>query len=142
MLRFRTALCQTRLSRRERLREFIAECAVCPGSEAHARLREGVQLLPDFAHGQDQAVHNLQMETLLAVGAEMCVVLGLMGEDPAFMVSRGEAGACLATVILHDMDISAEGATPALALLGAWASALLAGEEPGHAPGDVSMCVH
>lgn len=130
------------LACRERMREFIDDCAVCPGNEEHARLREGALLLPRFARWDSAAISRLNVDMLLAVGAEMSMVLSLMGEDPAFMCSRGEAGTCLATVMLGEADVSAEGATPALALLGAWASALLVDDDCLATLVSPSACVH
>ena len=68
------------------------------------------------------------LEALLALGAHESAALALMGDDSAFMLSRGTNGNCLASVMLPDSleEMVAEGSTLALALLCAFLSSLLA----------------
>lgn len=62
-----------------------------------------------------------------AEAAGMDCVLHLLGEDVGFLCSRGRGGVCLAMLAVDgaDEEVCVQGATPALALLGAWASAWL-----------------
>lgn len=68
-----------------------------------------------------------QLEVLLAADAYESAALALLGPEWGYMMSRGSGGVCLATVIAPggDEDTTAQGATPALALMIALASALL-----------------
>ncbi|MCJ2183257.1 hypothetical protein MTR62_11220 [Novosphingobium sp. 1949] len=107
----------------EQLRDFIDDCAQCPADDEHARIREAVELV----RGGQPVPARTRLETLLAVGAGLDAALLVVGDEPAFMCSRSENGVSMASCLVSDSeeDVCAEGATPALALLGAWASALL-----------------
>lgn len=105
-----------------RLRDFVASCAQSSAREEPARIRDAAFLVAAKGEGP------LCVETLLAEGGGMSSVLHLLGEEQVFMCSRGASGTCLAMVIVQGgrEDVCAQGATPALALLGAWAAAWLA----------------
>ncbi|MBT0670443.1 hypothetical protein HT136_18910 [Novosphingobium profundi] len=112
----------------DRLRDFIADCARSTVSEEPARIREAACLL---GRADAEAGTGPCLETLLAVGAGLSGVISLIGEILPVMCSRGPGGICLAMVAVDDGkdEICAEGATLALALLGAWAGACLAESE-------------
>ncbi|MCX7863740.1 MAG: hypothetical protein N2423_01675 [Novosphingobium sp.] len=85
-------------------------------------------------------------EAMLALGAHVSAVLALIGNDAAFMLSRGANGKCLASAVTPDgaEEIVAEGSTLALALLAAHLSALLVdvervGGEPARTNRNVAM---
>ncbi len=90
-------------------------------------MREGALLLEGMALTGGSFDPDL-IETMLACGAAESAVLALLGPDASFMLSRGSGGPCLATVVASEglEERSAEGATMALALLGAYVSLLLA----------------
>lgn len=93
-------------------------------------LREGLAILtvapslhaPRFAALPDSA----RFEKLLATGACMNAALALLPADAAFIVSRGNQGINLASVMLdgEDDEVAAEAATLGLALLAALAGAM------------------
>ena len=112
----------------QRLRDFLHDCAASEPAEEADRVREAIAVLPQRhgSHFQAQAV-----ESLLESGAALCAVLVILGPHARFMLSRGEDGRCLATVLAADghEEMVAEGTTLALALLTAQASARLVGLE-------------
>lgn len=71
------------------------------------------------------------VEAMLACGATASAVMAMLGPETVFMLSRGQGNSCLATVIAaHGVEeVLSEGSTLALALLAAYAGALLAGIE-------------
>ncbi len=119
----------------QRLREFIASCAASPAEEEIALIREAARIFHYPPAGavpvEGEGAARPCLETLLRVGGAMSGVLGLIGDDTPFMCSRGIAGTCLAIVVVDEgcEDITAEGATPVLALLGALAASRLAQSE-------------
>jgi hypothetical protein len=117
---------------------MLHDCAASAPEEQADRIREAYAL---FAHrgfrgGQSRAtmLNGKTLEVLLALGAYESVVLALMGDNSAFMLSRGANGNCLASVALPHgpEEMVAEGSTLALALLCAHLSALLANGEKTH----------
>mgnify|MGYP000076539465 CR=1 FL=1 len=96
-----------------RLRALAQECAQSAPAEEDARVCEALALLGGRATAKE-------------VGGMDCV-LRLLGEDVGFLCSRGRGGVCLAMLAVDgaDEEVCVQGATPALALLGAWASAWL-----------------
>lgn len=102
-----------------RLRDLLHECVASDAAHQAARLREAVTML---GHADlDGAV-----EAMLACEAYESAAMTILG-DRGFLVSRASTGTCLASVQLNDgEDITAEGATLALALLAAYLAALLA----------------
>lgn len=112
------------------LQDFLYDCAAStPGEqadrirEAHTLLRSAPENLPIADLPGERAV-----EAMLAASAYASASLTLLGGKTAFMLSRGLDGSSLATVVLPGQgeEMTAEGETPALALLAALASALLA----------------
>lgn len=67
------------------------------------------------------------VEVMIAARAFESAALAVIGPQAAWMVSKGSENACLASVLLPGLreEITREGATPALALIAAWASAAL-----------------
>ena len=115
---------------RAQVERFRRECEHCPTVQQRDRLAEALQLAP--LDGIAPAV-----EALIAHGAFETAALAVIGHDTPFMLSRSADGHCLATIAGHGVEVSAQGASPALALLGAWAGALLlrtAGTGAGHGP--------
>ncbi len=102
-----------------RVDRFCRDCAETPVVWERDRLREAARLLP--LEGNPASV-----EALIAQGAFESAALAIIGQATPFMLSRSGDGHCLATIAGHDAEVTARGASPALALLGAWAAALLA----------------
>ena len=67
-------------------------------------------------------------EALLACAGHDSAAMALLGRDTGFILSRGGNGVCLATIATGggSEDVTAEGATTALALLAAQVAAILA----------------
>jgi hypothetical protein len=92
-------------------------------------LREGYRLMrlaPDVE--ADRVAHvpgEARFETLVASGAWASAALALVPERAGYLLSRGEAGTHLASIVLDgpDEEIAAEAFSPALALLAALAGA-------------------
>jgi hypothetical protein len=100
------------------LRQFAQLCRTSAPAEQARRLQQALAL----AHpGQSPAL----FQVMIAAGAYESAALALIGKEAAFMLSRSGAGRCIATVLAPGMkaEITGEGATPALALLAAWADA-------------------
>ncbi len=100
------------------LDRFRHDCEQCPAEGESDCLREALRLFP--------AIAEVSVKTLISDGGFASAALAMIGPDTPFMLSRSSQGHCLATIAQHGWEVTAEGATPALALLGAWASALLA----------------
>lgn len=96
-----------------RLRAFAQECAQCAPTEEDMRVCEAFSLLGGYVIAKEVR--------------GMDCVLRLLGEDVGFLCSRGRGGVCLAMLAVEgaDDEVCVQGATPALALLGAWAAAWL-----------------
>lgn len=114
-----------------RLGDFVNECAGSAPVEEADRVREAVQLLQGSGHDAAGRIDPAAIEAMLACGAGESAVMAIMGRETSFMLSRGEGGTCLATVIAREGadEAIAEGATLALALLGAHVASVLAGVE-------------
>jgi hypothetical protein len=113
-----------------RLRRFVQDCLASTASEEADRVREAVHLLQDgmpFRLGSRE-IDPAAVEAMLACGAAESAVLAMMSPAAAFMISRGQGDCCLATVIVSEDgdEVISEGATLALALLGAYVAGLLA----------------
>ncbi len=109
-----TASIETALAR---LNRFRAICeASQPGDEAR-RLQEALRLVSPR--------HARAAGRMVASGAYESAVLALIGNRAALMFSRSGNGRCLASIAAPgtDGEVTAHGATPALALLAAWAAA-------------------
>lgn len=114
-----------------RLRDFLHDCAGSAAAEEHDRIREAILLLHDADGQNGWSFDPATIEAMLACGAGESAVLAVLGPDINCMVSRGNGGSCLATLVLPDgsEEVISEGATIALALLAAYTSMLLAGLE-------------
>lgn len=109
------------------LRDFLHDCASSPVLEEPLRLRQAFLLLTGTdlcAATEDRDA----FEAMLTVGAHESAALMLIGPDAPFMMSRGPNGRCLASLFgaSAEEEIVAEGASLTLALLVAYASALIA----------------
>jgi hypothetical protein len=124
---------------RERLSELCEACIEGVASEATARLREAFAL---FSLAPEESVmhgaalpRTAAFEAMLACGAEESAALALLPKGSGFLLSRGEDGLCLASVMLggaHE-EVTAQGATPALAMLATMAAALFVGSRGAEA---------
>jgi hypothetical protein len=107
--------------RRDRnLQRFVQLCAGSSPADQHSRLRDALTLT--------RTTRPLDMvEVMLAAGAFESAALAVIGDEATWMVSKGAEGRYLASLLLPGMteEVTREGASPALALLGAWASAAL-----------------
>ena len=107
--------------RRDRnLQRFVQLCAINTPADQLSRLRDALTLA--------KTTRSLDMvEVMIAAGAFETAALAVIGDHATWMLSKGGEGRCLASLILPGMseEVTSEGATPALALLGAWASAAL-----------------
>lgn len=120
--------------------DFLYTCAGSGEADQGDRLREAYDLfrmapLP-LARSLSRLPDRRRFEALLAVDAHESAALALLGRDWGYMLSCGPGGVCLGTVVAPncDEDTTAQGDTPALALVLALTSALLAEGENGLAP--------
>lgn len=76
---------------------------------------------------RQEALDAEAIKAMLKVGATTSAVLAIMGGESVFMLSRGQKGACLASVLPQAgmEEVFADGPTMALALLRAHLSAVL-----------------
>ncbi|MBB4860099.1 hypothetical protein HNO88_003437 [Novosphingobium chloroacetimidivorans] len=103
----------------DRLRDLLHDCVASGAAQQADRLREAAALLGP--PGRRDTI-----EAMLACGACESAALAIL-DKRGFLVSRAVTGTCLASVQLGDgEDMTAEAATPALALLAAHIAALLA----------------
>lgn len=122
-----------------RLQEFVCDCVASTAGEQAKRLREAANLMrlapPSVMVPGGNAVDQQTIEMMIGAQAFESAVLALMGPDAGYMLSRGN-GTCLATVFMPGLleELTYEGATPALALLAAHASALAEVSGPDHDP--------
>lgn len=121
---------------RAHLRAFAAECDASAAEEQGERIREAWLLLaaaPAILHGS--LAGNLPpsdaIEAMIEAEAFESAALSLIAPDMGFLLSRGGNGLAIASVVLPggEEDHTSSGASPALALLGALALALLGGEQ-------------
>jgi hypothetical protein len=117
--------------RPRKLRRFADACRASSAAEQGERLREMRALTRS-------SLTPAMIEVMIAAQAFESLALALIGEQAAWMVSKGGQGSCLASVLLPGMEeeTTCEGASPALALLGAWAMGAigLCGQPPLAAP--------
>ncbi len=108
------------------LRDFLHDCVSSAPAEEGDRLREAGFLLAGMDAERNREM-PARVEALLQSGGGESAALALIGRDSPFMVSRGPNGRCLASLFGSDAaeEIVAEGATVALALLAAFASAMV-----------------
>jgi hypothetical protein len=125
---------ETFLEWKWQLDELLCNCAAASGRDSAELLREAFALLSAPPSSIQPLIGRLpdsrHFEALLALGAFESAALALLGDAVGYMLSSSANGASLASIILPGMtqDISAEGANGALALLTAFAAALLQGE--------------
>lgn len=108
------------------------DSAAASGAEQHEFVGLAVSLLQTMPTQLVQAAGRgpvPDVAPLLAGGAPAEAALALLDSWAGYMLSCGPGGRAMATVVVEPLggEASAEGATPALALLGALA-ALLAGD--------------
>jgi len=106
-------------------------CAVSGPCEEARRLDEAMAL---FSPAQrpagfppDCEPDRARVAALAAAGGTLDATLALIGPRAGFLLSRGPGGSAMATVILpgQTREETAQGATPAMALLGAQLAAVL-----------------
>jgi hypothetical protein len=107
------------------LRDFREECALADAASQADRIRQALDLLnfvKDVTPTRAAQVHRL-----LAAEAYESAAIALLEPETWFFLSRGPNGTSLASVMLEGQteESTAEGATLALALLMAKASALI-----------------
>ncbi len=113
-------------------------CALANHAEAAGLLRAGWRLLDDPParwHGSINVTLNaLEFEAMLGAGAEDAAAVAILQDWAGFMLSHGPGGGYMATVVVEGLagEATADGASVALALLGATARALSGVESAGH----------
>ena len=101
------------------------------GAEALARLRAGYTLLGRAPERDSALLQNLPtstaFEAMLACEALESAALSLLPRGSSYLLSRGADDFCLASVVLPHTteEVTAEGATPPLALLAALCASLV-----------------
>lgn len=127
---------------RGRLTELCAACIDDAARLAPARLRETYALFsmaPEDSvlrvGGGDDLPALPAFEAMMAAGAEESAALALLPQGASFLLSRGDDGLCLASVMLATTgeEVTAQGNSPALALLAALSASLLVNTR-GEAP--------
>jgi hypothetical protein len=107
-----------------RAEAFAFDCSTSAAPATAQRLIEAHALLIQLVGPFERAPDRSAIERLVAVEAFESAALALAGPDRAFMFSRGCHAMCLATVVsVGGEEITADGATPTLALLSALAGA-------------------
>ena len=125
---------QRAAARRARLIELMHDCLGSPETQQGARLREAHALWRAVPVGERPTLPSSgRFETMLASGAYESAALALLGFRSAFMLSRGTSGVCIATLVAPGDcgEITAEAASPALALLAAAAKMMIADKQSG-----------
>lgn len=117
------------------LERFFSDCVGSLVNEEPARLAEAVNLFVSkngFRADLAAPAQEASIRDAIEAGAAVDAALAIIGDDTVFMLSRGGGGTCLATMILADggEEVMGEAVTPALALLAAYAAALLARAQP------------
>jgi hypothetical protein len=106
--------------RPRRLSQYAEACRTAQPQDQAELIRQALKLTPP-------CVPARIVEVMIAAGACESAALTIIGSEAAWMLSSGESGRCLASVVFPGMEeeVTSEGATPALALLGAWACAAI-----------------
>lgn len=109
-----------------RLAVFRHDCRASDASVEADRIREGHALfgaLAEPARLRHDYPSAAVIEAMLDDGAVESAALALLGDRP-FLLSRGGAGLCVATLVAptSGKEVSADAGTPALALLAAIAA--------------------
>ncbi len=128
----------------DRVSEHCAACVDALADEGPARLRECLALLTLAPEASSVASDGLptiaSFEAMLACGAEVSAALALLPKGASYLLSRGEDDTCLASVILPlsrldtGDEVTAEGASPALALTAALMASLVLPKRGQHNP--------
>jgi hypothetical protein len=74
-------------------------------------------------------VNDGDLNKLLVRRGYLAAALELIGHDANFLVSRSDAGSCLATIESSGREITVRASTPALGVLAAMAAVILSVEE-------------
>ena len=112
------------------LEQLVVDCTEADRGDERALLREMALLLrlaPRGLSGRAGAPTNPhQFETMLTAQAWESAALLLLGDEAGYMLSRGENQTHLASIFLPGMteDVTATGASAALAVMAAQAAAL------------------
>ena len=108
---------------------FAGDCRASSVELQADRLREAHALFAARSPASCAFPAIEAIESMIATEAFDSAALAMIGADRSFVLSRGGSGICMATLIGEQSgtEISAEGASPALALLAA--AALAASEE-------------
>jgi hypothetical protein len=135
-----------------RLEKFFNDCVNSSDEEQSARLTDAANLFLSSALVKSQIEVTAKYDAvhaLIAAGAALDAALAIVGPDTVFMLSRGGDGTCLATMILNGgtQEVMGEAGTPALALLSAYAAAVLiiagrGGADPTSSDGPGGARVH
>ena len=127
---------------RARMRDFAIECDGSAADETAARVRE-LRALLAAAPVEAGALWPMlpapsALDAMLAASAAESAALALLSPAMGFFLSRGSGGTAMASVVLSgsENDVTASGATPALALLCAMALALLGSEDARRSASD------
>lgn len=115
--------------RAEQLRDFLDACVASTPADEAARLVEAGHLLAPLPDAE-------AFEAMVACEAYESAALLVLGRGRPFLISRGVSGVCLASTVFADSgeEATAQGATPALALLAAHVAAVLADAGQGSVP--------
>ena len=132
---------------REQVGALCDSSMEAPGAEALARLRAGYTLLRRAPERDSALLQNLPtsitFEAMLACGALESAALSLLPRGSSYLLSRGADDFCLASVVLPHTteEVTAEGATPPLALLAALCASLVmpAGGSPRRGQSEWSL---
>ena len=125
---------------RTRVSELCAACVEALAPEGPARLREGLALLTLAPEASFVATAGLpsvaSVEAMLACGAQESAALSLLPTGASYLLSRGEDNTCLASVVLPQTaeEVTAEGDSPALAVLAALMASLVLPVRGQHNP--------
>jgi len=114
----------------DHLADLAFACTDAEASEGADLVREAHSLIsaaPALWRGQfSQLPSSSAIEAVLSQGGELAAVLALIENHAGYMLSHSPGGTHLATVVFEGLteEASAEGASAALALLGAMAAAM------------------
>ncbi|GGC41123.1 hypothetical protein GCM10011371_30710 [Novosphingobium marinum] len=108
---------------RELLEDLLYESTISGEDEEAGRMAEAVRIL---AGSESRDCRHI--DDMISAGGCTSAAIALLPGDAGFLLSRGRSGANLASVslALGEADVSAQASTPALALVAAYAAALIA----------------
>ena len=114
-----------------RARDLVDLCAVSAPCEEADRLTEALALLDEKAlpAGSPAGLpaDGPDLGAMIAAGGSLSAAMDLLGPRAGYLLSHAPGGSCMATVVFpaHGHEETAEGTTPALAVLAAHFAALL-----------------